>query len=387
MWKLKVKLLAHRGAPASLFEKGKEKLSHLLVAGAFEIVETDADLLFFLSGGSERPATEVLKSGRFYVLLAYKEGNSYASATEVKAYANQQGIETILLDYEAPQTREFLKKFTRVLEGLRQLDGQRLGLIGEVSDWLIASKIKAESLQKKLGIELVRIPWSNLANFQEQDADADLLRSFQSEDFNLEDTAKVHQLLRNCVQRERLDAITVECFSLVTEHAVTACLPLAKLNADGFPAGCEGDIVSITGMMLVKAITGCVPWIANTVQVGESRSLFAHCTVALSLLKDFSIRTHFETGKGTSIQGAFEANNVVLFRLDQTLTKAFLTEAKVLKRPQHEYACRTQIEIALSPEAIESLRERPLGNHHLILPAEHAKTLSLACRVLGLEFQ
>lgn len=387
MRNLKVELLAHRGAAAKMFEEGKKRLIRLLGSEGLDFVETDADLLFFLSGGSERQATEVLKPGRFYVLLAFKEGNSYASATEVKAYANRRGIGTILLDCDNPQIVEILKNFTRVLDGLHQLRGQRLGLIGEVSDWLIASRIEAGLLREKLGVELLQIPWDSLANFQEQSADPVLLESFQSAGFNLQDTAKVHSLLRSCIQSEKLDAITVECFSLVVEHAVTACLPLAKFNADGIPAGCEGDIVSITGMMLAKAITGSVPWMANTVQVGESRALFAHCTVAPNFLGDYSITTHFETGKGTSIQGHFLTDEILLFRLDRSLTKAFLTKAQVLDRPQHEHACRTQIEVALPPEAVTSLRERPLGNHHLILPAEHADALSLACRVLGLEFQ
>ena len=384
---MKVKLLAHRGAAAKLFDQGKEKLSHVLAAEAVEFVETGADLLFFLSGGSEAPATEVLKTDEFYVLLAFKEGNSYASATEVKAYADQRGIATLLLDYDDPQTADMLKNFSRVLAGLNQLRGQRLGLIGEVSDWLIASTIETERLREKLGIELLQVPWGSLADFHEQSADAALLESFESRDFDLKDTAKVYHLLKQCIQAEKLDAITVECFSLVVEHAVTACLPLAKFNADGFPAGCEGDIASITGMMLAKAITDRVPWMANTVQVGESRALFAHCTVAPNALQNYSITTHFETGKGTSIQGNFAADDIALFRLDRTLNKAFLTKAQVLARPQHASACRTQIEVALPSEAVESLQERPLGNHHLILPGEHAGALSLAFRILGLELQ
>ncbi len=387
MRRLKAALLAHRGAGADQCKEGEAKLLSLVDVECVEIVNTEAELLFFLSGGSEALAVDMLKPDKFYVLLACKEGNSFASATEVKAYANQRGIRTVLLDYDQPETAGFLKKFTQVMDGLHRLKGQRLGLIGEVSEWLAASTIAPERLQEKLGIELQRFPWNSLENFQEQDADTALFENFHSSHFNLQDTAKVYRVLRNCIRTQRLDAITVECFSLVVEHAVTACLPLAQLNTDGLPAGCEGDICSATGMMLVRALTGLVPWIANTVHVGDSHAIFAHCTAPLNLLRDFSIVTHFETGQGTAIRGQWEADDVLLFRLDATLTKAFLTRAEVLERPQLTQACRTQIEVALRPDAATALRERPLGNHHLILPADYADVLNLACRVLGLELQ
>ena len=100
-----------------------------------------------------------------------------------------------------------------------------------------------------------------------------------------------------------------------------------------------------------------------------------------------AVTTHFETGVGTAIQGDFAADDVTIFRLDSSLRRAFLTCAPVLARPRYAHACRTQIEVALPPQAVRLLRDSPLGNHHLILPGNHADRLRLACLRFGLEAQ
>ena len=396
MTKLRVKLLAYPGASEEVYQQGAEKFTQLLDRQYVEFVDQHPDVIFFLAGGSERAAADVLEPGRFYTLIAFQEGNSYAAATEVKAYYNQHGIQSVLLDFDSRGTRVFVSTLYQAIKGINQIRGQRLGLIGTVSDWLIASAIDPSLLQVKLGIELKNILWSQLPSYKEQQPAKELLHAFRNENSsdrqdagepNLEETARVYTLLKECIEREQLDAITVECFSLVTKHAVTACLPLGKLNADGLPAGCEGDLVSIVGMMLAKEVTGVIPWMANTAKILGDMCLFAHCTISPGLLTDYSILTHFETGKGTAIQGNFREEEVTVLRLNNTLDRAFITPGKVLRRPRYENACRTQIEVKLPPSAVQALREDPLGNHHLLLPNDHTEVLSLACRILGMKLQ
>lgn len=385
---LRVKLLAYRGASRQEYERGKEKFMRLLDQQYVEFVEDAPDILFFLSGGSERAATLATQPGRFYGLIAFSEGNSYAAATEVKAYLNQRGIASVLYDYDDDTTRTFLKMFHEVKQGLQRLNGQRIGLIGEVSDWLIASDIAPQILHDRLGIELRTIPWNTLPDFRTMPLSDTFFKTFPAARTPQLDAAnQIYSLLVNCLRDHNLQAITVECFSVVVEHAVTACLSLAKLNADGIPAGCEGDIVSITGMAALKEVTGIVPWIANTVKIGDEKSLFAHCTIAPTLISDYEINTHFETDKGAAIRGKFTADDITLFRFDNTLTQAFITEGSVINRPQYPTACRTQIEVRLPQNAVKLLRERPLGNHQLILPGNHVEKLRLMCQILGIAVQ
>ncbi len=386
MNKLKIKLLAFQGAPETIFENAGKRIEKLISPGDYVLTESNPDILFFLSGGSEQPATKLVSAGHFYILIGSQNDNSYASATEVKTYLNDRNIPSLLLDEEEARTAIIIRNFMIVKKALKNLNGKKLGLIGQVSDWLIASSIPSDVLLAKFGINLNVIPWDKLAHFSEFKASEEFLASFSGKtDMDLTETAKVSALLTDTIQTRKLDAITVECFPMVQKDSVTACLPLAKFNNEGIPAGCEGDLTAIAGMMLCKELTGIIPWIANINKVTDEVCMFSHCTISPGLVSRFSVKTHFETGKGTAVEGDFKGDLITVFRFDSKLSKAFIATANITGRPKSGSACRTQIEVKLTADEVNLLRKSPLGNHHLILPGDYKKLLQVACIVLGID--
>ena len=372
---LRIKLLAFQGATQAMRDDGLKTLQTLLATTRIDQVEDAPDILFFLSGGSEQHAASVIQPAQFYILLAGSTDNAYAAATEVKAFANQHAIRTVLLNTDDPDTPKRLKHYIAILRGLNRLHGQHIGIFGHASPWLIASSTAAADLNHVLGIKIKRLLWDQLPDYHDEPINQDFLNVFRDCGADLTSTSRLYTLLSHCIEQEHLNAITVECFPLVKQHGITACLPLALLNNNGIPAGCEGDITSITGMMLAKEAAGRIPWIANLAHISHECVRFAHCTVAPALLNRYAITTHFETGKGTAIQGHWTSSDVTVFRLNKTLNRAFIAHGPVLRRPQLDTACRTQIEVGLTAAARCTLQEDPLGNHHLILPGNLTKLL------------
>lgn len=388
MTKLNIKLLAYQGAPEEVFLKAIKRIEKLINPEVFTITEKSADVLFFLSGGSELEATKLVSAGNFYLLIGSQQDNAYASATEVKAYLNEMNIASLLLDEEESETALYLNYLHSSKNALAQLQGKRLGQIGDVSDWLVSSVITPELLASKLGISLIKLPWNQLPHFSTLAASTDFLETFsETTKMPLLETAKVNALLENTIATNKLDAITVECFPMVQQDGVTACLPLARFNQQGIPAGCEGDLTAIAGMMLFKKLSGIVPWIANINKVTNDICMFSHCTIAPGMITDMKITTHFETNKGTAVEGNFKGDEVTIFRFDNTLSNAFITNAIISGRPKKPTACRTQIEVKLTKREVELLKENPLGNHHLIAPGNYTQLLNICCKMLGIAVQ
>lgn len=385
MIKLKIKLLTFNGAPAFEKESAPERIEKLLPADSFEIVDSeDPDILFFLTGGSEKNGIESVKERKLYFLVGSEMGNAYASATEVKSYLDNYTIENRLLGEEDPLTPSALEKLYKVKCAAELLKGKRLGLIGNISEWLVNSDVSAESLRDLYGIELVKIDWADVEHFSKFDPSSEFIGMFSGRGADdLDNSARVHTMLTETISKHKLDAITVECFPMVQREGVTACLSLAKFNNDGLPAGCEGDLTAAFGMMVCRELTGVVPWIANVNRVQEGGSMFSHCTIAPGFLSDFSVTTHYETGKGNAIAGRFREDIVTIFRFDRELKRAFIAVAPVIGRPSKATACRTQIEVLLSSEDVNTLKESPLGNHHLIYPGDCSEMLNTFCRLKG----
>nr|WP_320120018.1 hypothetical protein [uncultured Marinifilum sp.] len=387
MFKLKVKVLAFAEAKQDYIELGKERLCTMLpeFANQFQFVDDNADILFVLSGGSEQAAKQIAEEGKFYIILSNELDNSNAAAFEIKAWMNREGISSKLLT-NPEEMKSYLTSYFEVATAIESLKGKQLGLIGNVSDWLIASKVEKNILASKLGIKLKQIDWKNLCSFEDAQVNKEFLTKFEyKNEVEKENASKIYNILNDCVLEEKLDAITVECFPLVRQKAVTACLALSLFNDQQIPAGCEGDLASIVGMMFAKAVSGSIPWMANVARISKESTLFAHCTIGKNLLSDCKVTTHFETGLGTAIQGMYRYNDITVFRMNSSLTKAFITTGQVLDRPQYATACRTQIEVKLPDTAVDTLKENPLGNHHLILQGNQTEKLKLACALIGIE--
>ncbi len=386
MTKLKINLLASKGTPDEIIKSGIKRIEKIIDPGYYEICDQDPQVLFFLTGGSELAALRLITDERFYILIGSRHDNSYAAATEVKAYMNHHKIPSILLDEEDSEIVTELNEIFIINHAIKNIKEKKLGLIGEVSDWLISSSVDSKRIESKTGIHFTQIPWDSLEHFSAFKESVEFLHDFSDHNgYDLKKTSRVYSLLDHVIQSHELDAITVECFPMVIRDKVTACLPLAKFNNDGIPAGCEGDLTAIIGMMLCKELTGIIPWIANINKVTDDLCMFSHCTIAPALVSDFTVKTHFESGEGTAIQGRFKADTVTIFRFDQHFEKVFIAIAQITGHPQIEAACRTQIEVRLSKQDVEILKKNPLGNHHLILPGDYTNRIQLASIMLGME--
>lgn len=381
-----IKLLAFNNAPESLFAKGKERLARLFPEVVFDFDSTDPCLLVFLSGGSESEALRYARKKNFYILATFDENNSFAAATEAKAWFDQKGINNIMVDLDDGYECKLIEKYIKAKNALLRLNGQVLGVIGEPSEWLVASVMKAKTLKSKLGIHLQYIDWDEVIDYNSLQANEEFLKSFAKFNFpGIEDAGKVYSSFEEIIQHYGLSAISVECFSLVKKHSVTACLALSRFNDKGIPSGCEGDFTSIVGMMMIKEICGIIPWMANLIKVSAQSVKFAHCTAPTNLLESFKVDTHYETGLGTAVAGQFKDGDITVFRIDNRMRRAYLAEGTLISRPKSADACRTQIEVGLNERDAASLKQHPLGNHHLVWPGHHAEVMKTVLQILGMQ--
>ncbi len=385
--RLRVKQLAFPTADMSVFDKAKKKYKGLFDPDQVEFANDKPDVLMFLTGGSERIAIESIQEYRFYLMLASKEGNSWAAATEVKAWMNQHNIASILVNADSPTAATIVSNFYHALNGVKHLHGQRLGVVGNTSEWLVASTVSPFQLQSRLGIEQVDIAWSDIVFDEVKQIAPDFTALFDCADNKAEltESGKIYEGLASLIPFYKLNALSVECFPLVNKTGHTACLALAKLNMDGVPSACEADNCSAAGLMFAGEVCKTIPWMANTIHVENRKALFAHCTAPTNLLSNFKIDTHYETNKGQAIAGEINADEVTIFRFDNTLSRIFITLGKVTAKPKLKIACRTQLEVEITESASRYFVNAPFGNHHLIIPGNRVETLKLAALLLRME--
>ena len=342
------------------------------------------NLIYVRTGGTEGIFRRLLpelqgRSNRPFYLLTSGKSNSLAASMEILSYLQQHHIEGEIIHGSTAYINQQIALLQQVEKAYKTLYGSRLGIIGKPSDWLISSIADKEQIKAKLGIELVDIPMQALFDAVDkqddktntENADGDAIQK------SIPGAERIYQALKDVVVQYRLQGFTLRCFDLLTTIKNTGCLALAKLNAEGYVAGCEGDVPAMLTMMIVRSLFGISGFQANPANINPETGevLFAHCTIPFDMVEHYEYDTHFESGIGVGIRGYMKEGAVTIFKVSGDLSRHFITEGTLVHNQAKPDLCRTQQVIQLSDKSQTAyFLTHPIGNHHIILPG-HQKEL------------
>lgn len=341
-------------------------------------------LIYVCTGGTEGIFKKLLpdlqaKSISPFYLLTSGRSNSLAASMEILSYLRQNNMKGEIIHGSAVYITKRIKLLSQVEDARNTLLGSRLGIIGQPSDWLISSSVDERVVRQRFGVELVNIPMKELLEvisetpepLSEDYSDIDSIRS------SLPGANKIYKALKTLVENYQLQGFTLRCFDLLTAIKNTGCLALAKLNAEGIVAGCEGDVPAMISMMIVRSLLGVSGFQANPSRIDPETGelIFAHCTIPLNMVERFEYDTHFESGIGVGIRGFMKEGPVTVFKVSGDKSRHFVAEGYLTQNLSEPNLCRTQQKIQLSDKSqISYFLSNPIGNHHIILPG-HYKAL------------
>ena len=325
-------------------------------------------VIYVRTGGTEGIFKRLLPQLRqqsqapFYLLTSGKS-NSLAASMEILSYLQQNYLQGEIIHGSADYIARQLQTLQKVQEAKRQLNGARLGIIGEPSDWLISSVADPKAVKTKLGIELVKVPISELLEGIDKVTEGEM-------------PDRIYQALKTIVNKHNLQGFTLRCFDLLTAVHNTGCWALAKLNAEGIVAGCEGDVPAMLSMAITNALLGVSGFQANPSQINPETGemLFAHCTIPLNMVERYELDTHFESGIGVGIRGFMKEGPITVFKVSGDLKRSFMAEGELVRNQAKPDLCRTQQVIQLADNGQTAyFLTHPIGNHHIITPGKNRK--------------
>lgn len=361
---------------------------------------------FVLTGGTEARLLELWQQrqaldqgdgggdGAPFVLVAHPGHNSLPAALEAIARVHQLGARGRVVVLHGPADASGLGELAEAVDDLvvrARLRRSRIGLLGAPSDWLVASCPDHDAVRRRWGPEIVAV---GLDDVERADRRAPVLvatvlardlhagvRSSEAAAADapgaeeLVEAARLVPALRSTVDRLRLDAVSVRCFDLLTTLGTSGCVGLSALNDAGVVAGCEGDLASTVAMLWVRALLDQPAWMANPADADpvSGTLLLAHCTVPRSMVRDYGLRTHFESGIGVALEGTLDEGPVTLLRIGGTsLERLWVVDGEAQPTPHREDLCRTQLLVRTDPAAVRELLTAPLGNHVVVVRGAHA---------------
>ena len=278
---------------------------------------------------------------------------------EILSYLRQQNINGEIVHGDEEYVNYRLKLLELAGEAKQKLSGSRYGIVGKSSDWLIASQADRAIVKECLGIDLIDISIEELFD-------------------DLPTNKSIYAGLQKIIETYQLQGFTLRCFELIERLNDTGCLPLARLNAAGYVAGCEGDMPAMLSMAIVRSLFDVSGFLANpaTINPETGELLFAHCTIPLNMVERYELDTHFESGVGTGVRGFMKEGPVTVFKVSGDLKRHFIAEGRLVMSLALPNMCRTQQVIQLSDRMqAHYFLSDPIGNHHIVLPGHHRDEL------------
>lgn len=403
---------------APLIKEARVFLSRLGETGAYEnlvktldegksaarkLLSKDPDVfVVFVTGGTERIVQFVFRDINIpVILLACDRANSLPAALEMLPRLRDMGKDVKLIfakEYDEDVFRA-LESFLATRKAVRRLEETTLGVFGSPSPWLIGCTTDYRLLEDKFGLTIKRLDLLTLyKEYQEvSHSDAEDVAKRIVDDVGglkepsyetVVEATRIYLAAKKIVEKETLDALAIKCFEIVPVVNNTACLMVSKLIDEGVIAGCEGDLNATVSMILLNYLTNQPVWLANPASVDYERNTLtlAHCTVATSLVSDpkkIVLRSHFESGRGVSIQGPVRKGEVTLIRLGgPRLDKMMILSGQIVDTDMnYGYMCRTQVEVKLDGSVVNFLDES-IGNHLAMVSGDVVERLVEVCALL-----
>ena len=334
----------------------------------------DMDLIFVESGGAEEVFLKMeskIKSP--FILLSSGKNNSLPACMEIKSYAATKNKDAIIIIGETNEMAEAIKHFSHVYKAKQEISGSRLGVIGKPSDWLIYSRVDYSEVDKKFGISLIDVSMDEFKKEIDKKSYgfvrhlAELKEKWKKPEV-LEGALHIYGALKRIITRYQLDGLTVRCFDLLKAYKNTACLALALLNEEGYVATCEGDIPTMLTMFMLNKLNDDSSFQVNPsmIDFDKREILFAHCTVPLDMVGEFTLDTHFESGLGIGIKGELSLGQCTLYKIGADLKEYVAIEGNIKSNESLKEYCRTQVKIELEPRALMEFMSTNVGNHYAI---------------------
>ena len=354
-----------------------------------DYLQSDFALLYVASGGSEGYFIEVFEQlkDKPCILLTSGDSNSLAASMEILSFLKQHGANGEILHGSIPAIARRVRDLRTAYTAKARLRGKKLGCIGKPSDWLIASTYSPAAMLDKLGMGFAEIPIEELLAEIEKKSYPEnrYTAAFRAKEFDRDEVEKalyVYGAFKRLAEQYDLCGLTVRCFDLLDTVHTTGCLGLSILNDEGIYGGCEGDMPALLSMAILGAVTGEPMFLCNPSRfdTDAGTAVFAHCTIPTSMLRDFTLNTHFESDIGVAVQGSFDKGACTIFKCAGDLSRFHVQEGTILEMPHSDILCRTQIKVAL--DDFSYFLTNPINNHHILCRGRHASAVENFFQIL-----
>jgi L-fucose isomerase-like protein len=345
------------------------------------------------------PIRLYLRLGDFGLPLVLFGGEFYATPRRFEAtgYWRHRGVAVYL-----PLTRTELKEQLTLLAAKHRIRQTRALLVGSRynSTFVVTTDYDFSAALRALGVEIQSCgteKFMSLFKAAEESRVSLLAQEWLREaeqvveptEKDLHRSARYYLVMKDVLKEYRAGAMAINCLPLVEEIQGTPCMALVRLNDEGIPAACEGDLTALMTMIFMERLANRPTFQGNIIYANPTENVIEinHCVLPFFMggydqpKKPYVLRDYH--GRGMGVCAAYEpelGRTVTLARFSTDFRDmVFLTGRLV---GFGEDYCRSNLRVKV-PD-VKSFIKEVRGNHHILVYGDHSDGISALCESFGI---
>jgi hypothetical protein len=375
---------------------------------------SEADVFFIAPHGSSIATYDIGREFKKPIILR----GLNCRTVDISAYARSQG-----LDLFVPNTNEELRILARLLRA-RKIFTQTRVLFP--TDWglpAVASLTginEPDKLRERFGIEVVRIPYRELAAEMDRvmDSTAETEKARQlaqplidgADKTYLEDkyvirSMEFYSAIQSLMHKHRCNAFTIECFELCSSKLpdkwqITPCVLHTLFKDQEIASACEADLGALLSMRLLMSVAKKSSHLGNMFLRQPNFLVVNHSAPGIRMNGfdepglPYQLGRFVHSGWGTKAVVNFMNNtekHVTVARMDPTATKVLLLKGTLVGSSgwgQDKLGCSVEAHIKPTESGDSEAfvrKQKDYGNHLIWTYGDYVNDMVQLCDMLGLE--
>ena len=345
------------------------------------------------------PIRLYIRLGDYGLPLVVFGGEFYVTPRRIEAagYWKQRGVTVHI-----PLTWDELKNQLTLLAAKHRIRNTRALLIGSRynTPYVITSSFDDDTAMRVLGVEILSCSTHRyLENHSSIEASKtsslakewgeEALRIVEPTDKDLEKSARFYLTIKHLIKENRAGAVALNCLPLVEEIQGTPCMALVKMNDEGIPAACEGDLTALMTMVFMERLANRSVFMGNIIYANPIENIIEinHCVLPRCMKgydqskKAYVLRDYH--GRGIGVSASYEPEldeTVTIVRFSTDLKEIVFLTGRLLDFGE-DY-CRSNLRVQV-PDVGSFIREAR-GNHHILVYGDHTKGIMALCETFGI---
>jgi L-fucose isomerase-like protein len=210
----------------------------------------------------------------------------------------------------------------------------------------------------------------------------------------IEKAARLYVAMRRIVDERDAHAVTIACGPWIGEaHLPTPCLALMRLQEEGIPATCQGDIDALLTMVLLKRVSGLPSFMGGAIKARGHLGI-SHCVLCRTMLgpgadlQPYAISNYHGRKESPTIWTEVPAGGpVTIVRLTRNLERLLLATGTVFASQTDNWRCRNTLVIDVPDRDRFFKAVRGIQNHYVVALGDHAAALTALAGRRGIEVE